>query len=317
MKFKLIPTERRIARQFKPERIEITQAESEMKRLIQLSKEKFKGRAILATLNFDDESGNGYLTSQPVSFDEDTSLNLSYFAMQMLEERYAGASQELKDQFLNQLYEDLAGEEEPLAAQEEMETPERNAPPRAPLKECVSCGEEISASMVYCPYCGESQTQPAAPRIEKEASFFPEKIVATPTPLPEKNEPLEIDFSGDFLSELQTLITKQVALNRSKIETQISEQTKIKKEQAQKEKEAELAKNEQEELDAARKVFQAKEKEIQERYAEKRQTERAAIETSCTREMAQRVAQEQDRQEQQGEQLLAQLTQFLVPLESS
>lgn len=175
MKVKIVPTERRLVKQFKPQKLDVKEGEDEILRLIQLSKDKNRERPILATLQFDDESGNGILNSQPISFDAHATTNIAYWAMEMINTRYANASQSLKDEFLNQLYEALAGGETGAITEEDIENVEETRDSESPFflpetpvskssqKDCLACGESMAETMTYCPYCGRNQNEQRKP----------------------------------------------------------------------------------------------------------------------------------------------------------
>lgn len=293
MKFKLIPTERRITHQFKPQKIEVAEAESEMKRLIALSTDKFKGQVLTATLNFDDGSGAGALTSSPVAFQAGTSTNVSYYAVQMLSERYAAASQELKDEFLNQLDEALAIEEEITLPAKRDERPAALQSP--PQKTCSNCGEAMAATMVYCPYCGESQeiTQEKAPEV------FP----APPKPIRSEEKQL--------LSAVQDLIRQKQETRRSKMEQSITTKLHDQRAEALAEKEEEIEHKKQGALNEAKQKYEATVQAIEKQAIQESETELRNLETTFHRKIAEEIEQAMQADKDSVQTLIAGLTDLL------
>ncbi|GAB2024475.1 hypothetical protein [Lactovum odontotermitis] len=339
MKFKLIPTERRLARQFKPQKVEIAEAEEEIRRLIHFSKKKNRERPILATLQFDDGSGKAALVSQPISFDEDTAVNISYWAIQMMGTRYASADQALKDQFLNQLYEELAENVEEQGDETEppfslVEKPvqkkcpvcgksfegalvdcprcgqnqnERDVSENTQTEEkrllCASCGEEIEEYLLSCPYCGKSQK-------EKKFSGQPiEKPEGDNSQL--SKEETAFDVPQAFLSTLQSLIEKQEASNIQRQQAEITEKWQVRKEQAQKEKKAVLDSAKVEALEQLKKEFEHREQELKKDYEAKYQEIRKELETAMAQEAGEEIREAGEKQKESAKMLLAQLMQFL------
>lgn len=160
MKIQVVTEKNKIARKFKSESVPVHQGEAEIKRLLAYSKEKHKGKAVRARLVFIDEV-SGRLETTLIFFDQNASTNVSYYATQMLEEKFSEAPQEVKDVFLERL--SLGLNENPTTLQKEQEStieaPESTplSQASAPMQECLNCFEDIKEGTLFCPYCGASQ----------------------------------------------------------------------------------------------------------------------------------------------------------------